>query len=209
MTLTLQSLEENARRLVQASAKGAIEDVRLLLPVVSDTKKGNSYAYALRQAAYNGHADILELLIPLSDPKANNSEALRWAAQWGHTDCVILLLPVSDPKANNSEALRRAASKGHAECVKRLIPVCDPKALDSHALMLAASNGHTECTQQLIPFSDYQFVLEMMLADNYDTTLLQQCIDEYEALQQKEYLTTHLQKNFKSNPAPSSLKRKI
>ena len=52
---------------------------------------------ALRTAAANGYKDIVELLIPVSDPKANKSEALYWAAYSGYREIVELIIPVSDP----------------------------------------------------------------------------------------------------------------
>ena len=109
---------------------------------------------ALRYAAENGHTDVIKLLIPISNPKDDNSKLLRLAARYGHTDVVKLLIPVSDPKAIGSYALRWAAEKGHTEVVKLLIPVSDPKALDSRALRLAAENGHTDVVKLLIPVSD-------------------------------------------------------
>ena len=109
---------------------------------------------ALREAARNGHLELVKFLLPLSDPKAFNSSALRWAARNGHLEIVKLLLPVSDPKAENSEALRSAALNGHLEIVKLLLPVSDPKARNSDALRLAALNGHLEIVKLLLPVSD-------------------------------------------------------
>ena len=60
---------------------------------------------ALEWAAKNGHKEIVELLIPVSDPKAYDSCALRWAAEKGHKEIVELLIPVSDPAV--VEALRK------------------------------------------------------------------------------------------------------
>jgi len=45
------------------------------------------------------------LLIPVSNPKANNSIALQCAAENGHTDIVKLLIPVSDAKADDRALL--------------------------------------------------------------------------------------------------------
>ncbi|WP_447896642.1 ankyrin repeat domain-containing protein [Stenotrophomonas acidaminiphila] len=111
-------------------------------------------SYALSIAAMNGHLECVKALIPVSDPKADESEALKLAAERGHADCVELLIPVSDPKADESGAMRRAAGRGHAHCVKLLIPVSDPKADDCNALQWAAENGHVVCVKLLIPVSD-------------------------------------------------------
>ena len=124
------------------------------------TNKNN----ALRWAARKGHKECVELLIPVSEPKAEESEALREAADMGHKEIVELLIPVSDPKVNESEALRWAADRGHKECVELLLPLSDPMAIDSWALRVAARNGHREMVELLIPVSDPAAVKELGLA---------------------------------------------
>ena len=119
---------------------------------------------ALCWAAENGHKEMVELLIPVSDPKAMESEALRWAAYYGHKDIVELLIPVSNPKAYNSSALRLAAYYGHKNIVELLSSVSDPKANNSQALRWAAENGHKECVELLIPVSDTAVVKSLGLA---------------------------------------------
>ena len=89
---------------------------------------------ALCWAAGTGRKEIVQLLIPVLDPKAWESRALRWAAMKGHKECVELLIPVSDPKANDSEALRLAAANGHKEIVELLVPASDPAAVESLGL---------------------------------------------------------------------------
>lgn len=105
-------------------------------------------------AACHGHAECVDLLIPVSDPKNGNSWALRHAAENGHAECVKLLIPVSDPKSENSGPLYLAARHGHANCVKLLLPVSDPSANDSGALSEAVKAGRAECVRILIPVSD-------------------------------------------------------
>ena len=70
----------------------------------------------------------MELLLPFSDPKANDSEALRYAAYNGYKEMVKMLLPVSDPNAEGSGALQSAARGGYEEIVELLIPVSDVEA---------------------------------------------------------------------------------
>ena len=119
---------------------------------------------ALCWAAENGHKEMVELLLPLSDPKASDSETLRHAVYNGYKEIVELLLPLSDSKAEKSRALRWAALKGHKEIVELLIPASDPKARDSEALRWAARNGHKEIVELLIPVSDSAVVEELGLA---------------------------------------------
>ena len=122
-------------------------------------------SWALCWAARAGRKEIVELLIPVSDPKAWESLALRVAARNGHKECVELLIPVSEPKAIDSRALRVAVGNGgHKECVELLIPVSDPKAVESEALRWAVQSGYTEIVELLIPASDPAVVESLGLA---------------------------------------------
>lgn len=147
----------------------------------------------LNRASQSGDFNQVKHLISVSDPKANHSLALRCAATQGHIECIKLLIPVSDPKANDSVALRMATLYGHIECVKLLIPVSDPKADNSQALQWAADCEHMEIIELLIPVSDYSFALQYMHANGTSTVRFEQCIEEYEALQQKDRLSNELQ----------------
>lgn len=40
--------------------------------------------------------------------------------------CVETLIPVSDPKVDDSDAIQLAAKNGHLDCVRELIPFSDP-----------------------------------------------------------------------------------
>lgn len=82
---------------------------------------------ALINAASRGYLRIVERLVFLPgvhDETKNN--ALMWAAVFGHLDIVQFLLPLSDPKFNNSAALQSAVAQGQIECVDVLYPVSDP-----------------------------------------------------------------------------------
>lgn len=46
---------------------------------------------ALCEASRGGWLEGVAALVPVSDPKAEDSEALRWAAQNGHVDCVRMM----------------------------------------------------------------------------------------------------------------------
>lgn len=159
----------------------------------------------LKQASEHGDIAEVERLIPISDPKAHNNAALRWAARNGHLEIVKMLLPVSDPAANESAALAWAAEKGHTDIVKLLIPVSHPK--DSAALAWAAGNEHIECVKLLIPVSDFNNALSILQEEDSDTTLLQRCVDEYEALTQKDRLHNTLTEM--TDNKYNSVKRKI
>lgn len=121
-----------------------------------------------------------------------NTELLIQASKNGDLEEVKRLILVSNPKARSSSALILAAHNGHIDIVKLLIPVSDPKSNNSRALEMAANKGHIECIKLLIPVSNCNSVLNTLQYEGNDTTLLQQYIDEHEALQQKERLDNTL-----------------
>ena len=55
-----------------------------------------------------GHPGCAELLLPVSDPMAGDTDgwtALMWAASSGNETCVALLLPCSDVTATNQSGV--------------------------------------------------------------------------------------------------------
>ncbi len=103
----------------------------------------------LIEAAQQGNLEEVLRLIPLSDPKQDNSEALAQAARHGHLDCVEALLPVSEPCVDNSFALWISANQGHSDCVAALIPHSRVKDGNCRALRTAARFGHLDCVEIL------------------------------------------------------------
>lgn len=106
----------------------------------------------LIDAAQAGNLAEVLRLIPLANPKEQDSEALAQAARHGHVACVDALIGVSDPYADSSFALWIAACQGHSECVEKLIPVSGVSDGGCRALNVAARNGHTQCIRLLMPF---------------------------------------------------------
>ena len=158
-TLAMASSNNLSQTLDARAELGDLAGVASLLSLGSCSLAQASKA--LCEAAENGHAECVKILIPFSDPKARDSEALVSAARKGHAECILLLIPVSDPRDEDSQALCGAAENGHAECVKILIPLSDPKDKNSRALRWAACNGHAECVKLLIPVSDLTSSLSM------------------------------------------------
>jgi len=107
----------------------------------------------LEKAAENGHVECVKLLIPVSAPDQDGSQALQIAAQNGHAECVRLLIPVSD--MHECAALRAAAMHGHSKCVALLKDVSNLQA-NKDALVWAVGNNHIECVKMLIPIIDVQ-----------------------------------------------------
>ena len=91
-------------QIIKATNIGNKEQLSVLITQSKNIFSCNEYDEALRRASKIGHAECVKLLIPVSDPKANESYALKIASTFGHIECVKLLIPVSDPKADNSYA---------------------------------------------------------------------------------------------------------
>lgn len=145
--------------------------------------------------------------MPTQKEIRDNTNLLFQASQHGDLEDVQRLLPLFNQKIDDSEALRLAAANGHTECVKLLIPVSDPNDRYSLALQCAVMNNHIDIIKLLIPVSDYHLALNKLVNfGNHDTTLFQQCIEEHEALQQKERLTDSIEH---ISPPHYSVKRKL
>ena len=113
----------------------------------------NSSNTKLIRAARDGQTDEVRRLIPISDPKYDDSAALYWAAAKGHTECVRLLVPVSDANSDEASPLFKSAQNGHAECVQLLLPVTDPIHYP-RALNFAAMEGRRDCVEILMRVTD-------------------------------------------------------
>lgn len=106
---------------------------------------------ALWVAAYNGNAPMVQELIPVSNPLANDMQALRMAAQANSVECVALLLPVSDPTGDKSDILWDACIYGANDVITSLIPFSKNRA---RALCVCISQNNLEGIELLLPVSD-------------------------------------------------------
>lgn len=109
--------------IAQASERGWTNIVAQLLPRTDPTMEDNR---AVRDASYNGHTDVVKLLLqhPRVDPTAVINEALMVACENGHVDIVELL--VSHPKVKQqladirNRALRLAQDNERQDIVQLL-----------------------------------------------------------------------------------------
>lgn len=113
----------------------------------------------LMAAALLGRTEMLSALIPFASQKIA-TQALGEAVRRGQAEATKLLLPVSDPKENDSYALRCAVENGHTDIVELLIPVSNPKALESTALFFAINKNNKDLIELLIPVSDYPLLIQ-------------------------------------------------
>jgi ankyrin repeat protein len=123
---------------------------------------------AFMQAAANGYAELLPLLLPVSDPGATlppaRACALSLAAMAGQAKSVAFLLSCCDARRANlfgETPLMLAVRRGSLGCVQLLLPLSDADAKTSAtgetALMLAVmsdARDALECFDLLLPHSD-------------------------------------------------------
>lgn len=132
---------------------GDLEAVKNLITVEVSMKIKNR---ALLRAAKLEKVDILEWLIPISDPQANDSEALFYAIRNKCEQSVARLIPVSKPRIRESRAVKEAAASGALAILKMLVPVSDIKNSNDFygsPLMIASNCGFLELVAYLIPLS--------------------------------------------------------
>lgn len=77
----------------------------------------------LQVAARAGQTACVNFLLPLASPKFSNSYALRSACQKNHTQIALILIPLSDTKAERSEACFFAALNDNPILVEALEPL--------------------------------------------------------------------------------------
>lgn len=147
-----------------AAAKGNLEIVRLLLsdervdPLAKDDQ-------AIIMASYNGHADIVRLILDAAvdrilcntatDQVSFCNRTIILASEHGYADIVELLL--LEGHANEcSEAINTALEHGHDDIAKLLIldGRFDPSAHDNVAIIRASECGYTEIVELLL--SDFR-----------------------------------------------------
>lgn len=133
-------------RAVKNPSRG-LANVHRLIPECSQEELSE----ALVKAAHWGKGDVVQLFLPLCDPKDRVSCALLSAARAGHLDVVQQLLPKCD-RAANGDALFWAAHQGHADVVRSLVASDAGVPRDSalHAVYAAVPNGHAGVVRELL-----------------------------------------------------------
>lgn len=111
----------------------------------------------LMVCAENGYLDrVKELVDNGADPRFNDSSPLFLAAKNGHTNIVEFLLPLSDPTTRHAQALRFAVQGGHIRCAELLLQSAsehyDPKDLLA-PLKSAVAQQHQSLCETLYPLA--------------------------------------------------------
>lgn len=125
------------------------DDIQKLEQSLSAAGAPQANSEALVQAAQNGHARCVEIVLTQCKDERENMRALIAAAENGHARCVELLIPCSGFFKKDNCALSLAAANGHTEVVRMLMKVSPKQTIDD-ALMAAVSNGNHECAKELI-----------------------------------------------------------
>ena len=174
-------------KMFEACKSGETQIVKLLLERCNSEESGlnskDEYgATALMWACFNGHKDVVKLLldsnIELNARSDYGDTALMWACQNGHKDVVQLLLDYSDSNmddfldwgyiidvnATNNygwTAFMAACCNGHNDVVQLLLNLSD-RNIDMNArnnqgytaFMYACYNGHKDVVQLLLDHSE-------------------------------------------------------
>jgi len=160
-----------------------------LLDVVAPYRhwRGELIETALWQAP-NKRVKMLRRALQWDNASCNNSEALLNAVKVGK-DVVEVLTPLCNPRANNSAALVLACKRGDVETVAHLLPLSYPKDNDSQSLKQALEAGHLEVALMLLPHSDIPLV-ENQLDDRETQDFLEECLRQWEKNKLTEITST-------------------
>lgn len=163
-----KTLAENSDALCLAAREGNIDEVRRLIPIsdpsvydyqpltwavyyrytdilrelvpVSDINRSGALHKLLDQAAVNGDAKSLEVLLPYYATTLPNDvythQIFTSAAKSGNVECLNLLLPFCDPKNSDSKALKTAVLYKHIDAIEFLIPLSDTQGVHANEMLL-------------------------------------------------------------------------
>lgn len=117
---------------------------RCHVPTATHVQLGET---ALHKAAYNGHLDVLRVLLGAgADPhvaQLDKNTPLHYAAAQGHAKVAAMLLDAGadvDAMSNNGTPLHDAAHRGHIDAIRVLLGAGASKDLEGSD---ASLSGHT------------------------------------------------------------------
>lgn len=113
-----------------------------------------------KYACIKSYTAAFELLLPLIDPKYNFSESLRLVSYNGIAEMVQRLLPISDPTAMGCVALKSAAEGGHWSVLDQLMGNVEESSLPQEVVedivRCAARSANLQFLKRLLPFNSQQ-----------------------------------------------------
>jgi hypothetical protein len=153
----------NATGINDAAEFGNAISLAALLSAGGNFKRNFAHCYAVYNAALNGHAECVKLLLDaggdVNKCTKDGVSPIFVAAQNGHAECLKLLLDAGGDvnKCHNDGAsfpIYTAAFNCHAECLKLLLAAggdvnkCTKDGVSP--IVIAAQNGHAECLKLLL-----------------------------------------------------------
>lgn len=169
-TFAAQVRVESNRRLFNAAQEGNFKSVQTLIPISDlNARHGNVEFSALRQAAQNGHFNVVVALVnanaDVNIKDADGGTPLSIACETGKFNIVDFLLKngakeaitmKSKPSAGGMSPLRQAAQNNHIAVTDLLLKNGAESSVDildeqgMTPLFVASSKGHSECAALLI-----------------------------------------------------------
>ena len=199
-TIDEKTLAENSDALCLAAREGNIDEVRRLIPIsdpsvydyqpltwavyyrytdilrelvpVSDINRSGALHKLLDQAAVNGDAKSLEVLLSYYAATLPNDvythQIFTSAAKSGNVECLNLLLPFCDPKNSDSKALKTAVLYKHIDAIEFLIPLSDTQGVQANEMLLdvvKTSEPHNSKSREVAVLLQLPYLTLMTVAD--------------------------------------------
>lgn len=134
----------------EAAARGYLDVVRILFPVLGLESEYMTMEIAFAEAAKGGHIPIIDFLFPYVD-EMKIDDAFFQAAGYGHLTLLKHLLPHTSELAKR-EAIRVAARNGWKDVVDFLLPYSDEKEYRNEGFSAAAHSGYLEIVEMMLPY---------------------------------------------------------
>lgn len=159
--------------LAEAAEHGHLLVVQHLLSAGANVSA--NHELPLRMALWNGHTDIVKVLlnsgarfyiIGEANGRGSKIEALARAAENGHLELVQFLLSTGEASPDEQKkAIRLAAEKGHVAVVQYLLTAVGDREIDARLLRSAATSGSQAVFRCLLEAGANRKSLQLVLPD--------------------------------------------
>lgn len=120
----------------------------------------NKNQHKLLTAVYSNDIQTVREFLPQAGITWHTENVFCFACQKGRLEIVELLLPVSDPNVHDGRPLQQAVGGGSVDVVRFLLPHCDAKLMRSEALQMAILEGDQRMFDLLTPHSKCNVALK-------------------------------------------------
>lgn len=142
-----QSIEDG-HVLSLAARSGHVECVQALLDVLPENAA--CISMCLIDAARDGQAACVKLLLPRNKKRSAVADALKWAAVLDQVDIIELLIAQAGASVGDGAAIECSAANGSVKSLRAMLPLWTRSAARSRWLQAAAYGGHAECLAILL-----------------------------------------------------------